>query len=89
MANRNASLKDIRKSKKRTARNLVKSKKAKILVKKTRKAIVDAQMDEAKKIIVLATQALDKAAKMNVIHPNKAARLKSRLQRRINAMKTA
>jgi small subunit ribosomal protein S20 len=34
---------------------------------------------------VNAISSIDRAAKKGVIHPNKAARLKSRLQKRVNA----
>lgn len=35
---------------------------------------------------ITAISAIDRAAKKGVIHPNKAARLKSRLQKRANAV---
>lgn len=48
-----------------------------------RKALHDvvktARKTPTKKTMTLAYQALDKAAKRKVIHPNKASRLKSRL----------
>jgi small subunit ribosomal protein S20 len=36
-------------------------------------------------VTVTAISSIDRAAKKGVIHPNKAARLKSRLQKRANA----
>ena len=36
-------------------------------------------------VAVSAISTIDRAAKKGVIHPNKAARLKSRLQKRVNA----
>ena len=42
--------------------------------------------DEAKEAVAVAVRALDKAATKGVIHRNKAARLKSLLSRRLNAV---
>jgi small subunit ribosomal protein S20 len=39
---------------------------------------------EAGEAVVTAVSALDRAAKKGVIHPNKAARRKSRLMKRLN-----
>jgi small subunit ribosomal protein S20 len=38
---------------------------------------------------VTAVSAIDRAARKGVIHPNKAARLKSRMMKRVNAAATA
>ena len=40
--------------------------------------------DEGEEAVKRALQALDKAAKKGVIHPNNAARCKSRLMKRLN-----
>jgi len=40
--------------------------------------------DEGEEAVKRALQALDKAAKKGVIHPNNAARRKSRLMKRLN-----
>ncbi len=40
-------------------------------------------MDEARKALPRLQKAVDKAAARNVIHPNRAARLKARLARSI------
>ncbi|OGO05485.1 MAG: 30S ribosomal protein S20 [Chloroflexi bacterium RBG_13_54_8] len=42
------------------------------------------ETDAAKKAVVEAVSALDKAVKAGVIHPNKAARRKSRLMKKLN-----
>jgi ribosomal protein S20 len=39
----------------------------------------------AKEAVVEAVRAFDRAARTRAIHPNKAARLKSRLTRKLNA----
>ncbi len=47
--------------------------------------IFDNQLEEAEKVIRMASKALDKAAQKGIIHPNNAARRKSRLARKYNA----
>jgi len=46
--------------------------------------IFDSQLVEADKVISKATKALDKAAQKGIIHPNNAARRKSRLVKKYN-----
>ena len=46
--------------------------------------IFDSQLEEADKVIRKATKALDKAAQKGIIHPNNAARRKSRLVQKYN-----
>jgi len=57
---------------------------AKTYVAKAEDLIFDAQLEEADKTIRMATKALDKAAQKGVIHPNNAARRKSRLMLKYN-----
>jgi small subunit ribosomal protein S20 len=66
--------KKLRHDRKRTKQTMSVRKALHDVVKTTRKA-------PTKKSMSLAFQALDKAAKRNIIHPNKAARLKSRLSK--------
>ena len=61
------------------ARNTVKKEAYKKAVKTYRKTIVSKKTDTAAAELSKAFQALDKAAKTNVITKNKASRLKSRL----------
>lgn len=69
-----SAIKKVRKDKKRTARNKKRELNLKSLIKKARttKSAKDAQA---------VYSALDKAAKVKLIHPNKSARLKSRLSK--------
>lgn len=71
-----SAIKKVRKDKKRTARNKKRETVLKSLVKKARTS-------KAAKDLTAAFSALDKAAKVHLIHPNKAARLKSRLSKGI------
>lgn len=69
-----SAIKKVRKDKTRTARNEKREKTLKSLVKKARVA-------KTAKNLQAVFSALDKAAKVKLIHPNKAARLKSRLSK--------
>jgi small subunit ribosomal protein S20 len=83
-----AAKKALRQSNVRRKRNDVLRNRYKSLVKETREFIADHKADDAKKVFVQATQALDKAAKQHIIHRNKASRLKSRLAKAIHVVAT-
>ncbi|MET3876217.1 MULTISPECIES: 30S ribosomal protein S20 [Chitinophaga] len=80
MANHKATKKDVRQSRKRNERN-------RYYGKTTRNAIRDlkAVTDKAtaEKDLAEVASMLDKLAKRNVIHKNKAANLKSKLAKRV------
>lgn len=67
-----SAIKKVRKDKKRTARNKVRENVLKSLIKKARS-------EKTPKALTAVFSALDKAVKVNLIHKNKANRLKSRL----------
>lgn len=69
-----SAIKKVRKDKTRTARN----KRREILLKSL---VEKARANKTAKNLQAAFSALDKAAKVHLIHPNKAARLKSRLSK--------
>ena len=69
-----SAIKKVRKDKVRTARNSKRENSLKAKVKKAR-------LTKSAKDLKAAFSALDKAAKVNLIHPNKSARLKSRLSK--------
>lgn len=88
MANLRSALRDIKKSRKRAARNQSVRSAIKTFVKKTRAAIANGDENTAE--LISQTSALvDKAAKRNIIHKNAANRRKSRLARRLNAARAA
>jgi len=58
---------------------------AKTYVARAEDLIFDNQLEEAEKVIRIATKALDKAAQKGVIHDNNASRRKSRLVLKYNA----
>lgn len=73
-----SAIKKVRKDKARTSRNKKRELNLKSLVKKVRTS-------HGVKDLQAAFSALDKAAKVKLIHPNKAARLKSRLSKGLKA----
>ena len=83
MANHKSSFKRIRQDKKRTLNNKYYAKTMRNAVRKLR-AITD--KEEAIKLYPSIQKMLDKLAKTNIIHKNKAANLKSGLTRHINQL---
>lgn len=69
-----SAIKKVRKDKVRTARNQKRENFLKSVIKKVRQS-------KSAKDLQTVYSALDKAAKVKLIHPNKASRLKSRLSR--------
>ncbi len=81
MANHKSSVKRIRQTKARTLRNKYYAKTMRNAVRKFR-ALTD--KEEAVKLYPTIQKMLDKLAKKNVIHANKAANIKSSLSQHIN-----
>jgi small subunit ribosomal protein S20 len=83
MANHASAIKRIRNSETKRVRN-------RYYAKTTRNAIKSLRLSTDKKeagaLLVNVTSMLDKLAKRNVIHKNKAANLKSKLTRHVNAI---
>jgi len=57
---------------------------AKTMVKKAEGLIFSGQVKQAEGEVVAAISSLDKAAEKGIIHPNNAARRKSRLMKKLN-----
>ena len=53
-------------------------------ITKAERLIFSGELEEAQKAVVAAISSLDKAAEKGVIHPNNAARRKSRLMKKLN-----
>lgn len=83
MANHKATKKDVRQSKKRNERNRYHG-------KTTRNAIRDlkslTEKAAAEKELPQVIAMIDKLAKRNIIHKNKAANLKSKLVKKVNVL---
>ena len=88
MANIKASIKSARQSIKRRAHNRYYRTTARTFVKKTRAQIDSGDVKNAQETIQQAIKALDKAAQKGLIHPNNAARRKSRLMKALNKAQT-
>ncbi len=87
MANTKSAIKHIKTSEKRHQRNVAVKSGTRTAVKKARTAIAK-QPAESQAEVTAAISALDRAARKGVIHPNNAARRKSRLVKRYNAANT-
>ncbi len=83
MANHKSSIKRIRQTKVRTLHNKYYAKTMRNAVRKLR-ATTD--KDEAVKLYPTVQKMLDKLAKTNIIHKNKAANLKSSLAQHVNKL---
>jgi len=53
-------------------------------ITKAEKLIFSGELESAQKAVLVAISSLDKAAEKGVIHPNNAARRKSRLMKKLN-----
>lgn len=89
MPNTKSAIKAARQNIKRRVINLAALEKIRKATKQVRKLAATGKMDDAKKAVAAAYAALDKAAKKNIIHKNKASRLKARLSKLVNKQKTA
>ncbi|MFY0254730.1 30S ribosomal protein S20 [Chitinophaga sp. 30R24] len=83
MANHKATKKDVRQSRKRNERNRYHGKTTRNAIRDL-KAVTDKAA--AEKDLAEVASMIDKLAKRNVIHKNKAANLKSKLAKRVQAL---
>ncbi|HLC90089.1 MAG TPA: 30S ribosomal protein S20 [Patescibacteria group bacterium] len=81
-----AALKALRQTKKRTAQNKQVKSQLTALIRKVRKSIAAKDQTLAQKWLKETIKRLDQAAQKKVIKKNTAARKKSRLARRVNAL---
>ncbi len=88
MPNNAAARKRMRQEQKRRLHNRSVKSIVKTQVTKARQAIItDVDVEIAADAVRAAVSDLDRAAKKGVIHPNNAARRKSRLMKQLNAIK--
>ena len=83
MANHKATKKDVRQSKKRNERNRYYGKTTRNAIRDLKKLTEKAAADEKLSDVI---SMIDKLAKRNVIHKNKAANLKSKLSKKVNTI---
>ncbi len=84
MANTASALKRIRSNNRKRIRHKIVRSRTRTAVRAAR----EATPEEAKAATLAAISALDRAAQKGVIHPNNAARRKSRLMKKLNAPAT-
>lgn len=86
MPNIKSSKKSIRKDEKRHARNVFEKERFKKAQKLVLAAVAKNDIEEARKLLPAAYKAIDQAAANNTIHKNNAARKKSKLTLKVNAI---
>ncbi|HOE03416.1 MAG TPA: 30S ribosomal protein S20 [Anaerolineaceae bacterium] len=87
MANIKSAIKRNKQNEKRRLRNRVYRGSARTFVARARVALARQDLETAESATMAAVSALDKAAQKGVIHKNNAARRKSRLMKRLAALK--
>ncbi len=86
MANSKSAEKRIRVSERRRLRNRPFRSAARTFVKKAELAIAGGDQAAAQEAVLVATSTLDRVCSKGVIHKNNAARRKSRLMKKFNAL---
>jgi small subunit ribosomal protein S20 len=81
--------KHMRQSLKRRGRNRSNLSRFKTQVKKLNAALEQKDASQAQQLLNTTVASIDRASKQGVIHDNAAARRKSRLMRKVNALRTA
>ncbi len=84
MANHRSALKRIRSSQTKRETNKYQHKTTRTYIKRLRE---ETKKPEAEKLLKEVTHMIDKLAKKNVIHKNKASNLKSSLTKKVNTLK--
>ena len=83
MANHKSALKRIRSDKAKYLRNRYQAKSTRTAIKQLRSTT---EKKEAEDLLIKVSEMLDKLAKRNIIHKNKAANNKSRLTQFVNSL---
>jgi len=78
--------KEVRVTERRRLRNKSIRSRCKTNVTKAERLIFSGELESAQKAVVAAIGSLDKAAEKGIIHPNNAARRKSRLMKKLNEL---
>ena len=86
MANRRSSIKKIRVDKRRHAVNQSVRSELRSVARKVRELVTAKKRSEAEVAVRALFSKLDKAVKKNIIHRNRASRLKSRIHAKIRAL---
>lgn len=86
MPNIKSSVKSVKKDAKRRARNVFEKDRLKKAQKQVLVAVAAGNAEKAKELLPVAHKAIDQAAANNTIHKNNAARKKSKLTLKVNAL---
>lgn len=86
MPNIKSSERSVKTDAERRAKNFAAKSTVKSAFRKVAEAVHTGKADEAKAFLTNASSTIDKAVAKGVIHKNAAARKKSRLARKVNAM---
>jgi len=87
MPNTKSAKKRLKQNKEHRARNRSVRSNMRTHIRKVREAVAAGNIEEAEQVYRLTAKRLDRAGSSRLIHPNKAARLKSRLQKLIRNAK--
>jgi len=89
LPNTKAAQKQVRVTQKKSLRNKPIKSLAKTNIIKAEKLIFSGELKSAQEAVVAAVSSLDRAAEKGIIHPNNAARRKSRLLKKLNEAQKA
>ncbi len=81
-------IKSSKKNKERYLKNKSMRSKAKTYIRKVRDTFDEGNIDQAQNLLSEASKYIDTTASKGAMHKNKAARLKSRLAKKLNSPKT-
>ncbi len=87
MPNTKSARKQVRVAQRRRLRNKPVRSQAKTMINKAEESIFSGQIKPAEAEVLAAISSLDRAAEKGVLHPNNAARRKSRLMKKLNKAK--
>ncbi len=88
MPNTRSARKQVRVTQRRQLRNKSIQSLCKTNITKAERLIFSGELESAQEAAVAAISSLDRAAEKGVIHPNNAARRKSRLMKKLNEART-
>lgn len=86
MPNIKSSERSVKTDAERRARNFAVRSTIRTVSRKVAESVAAGNQDEAKALLINASKTIDKAASKGVVHKNTAARKKSRLARKLNAL---
>ncbi len=86
MANTKSAIKMIRVAQRKRARNKPLRSALKTFVTRAESTIAQQDKEAARTAVIKAITALDRAAEKGIVHPNNAARRKSRLMKKLNVI---